>query len=125
MFTATQIWNRTDSAGGRLTATERSREALARRASRAGEKSRPFGNASALVCRECGVEQPLGAGYACPECFGPLEVGYHFPRITREEIEGGPLSIWRYAPLLPVRPDIAAIPNTEPGCTRLVPATNL
>ena len=32
-----------------------------------------------LVCRECGTEQPLGPFYACPECFGPLEVGYDFP----------------------------------------------
>jgi threonine synthase len=78
-----------------------------------------------LVCRECGREQPLGPYFACTECFGPLEVGYDFPAITRDEIEGGPLSIWRYAPLLPVRADIASIPNTEPGCTRLVPASNL
>jgi threonine synthase len=54
-----------------------------------------------------------------------LEVAYDFPIITRSEIEAGPLSIWRYAPLLPVRPDIHTIPNTEPGCTRLVPADNL
>jgi threonine synthase len=109
----------------KLSAADRSRQALARRADRAREEFRPFGNARVLVCRECGSEQPLGPFYACPECFGPLEVGYDFPQISRDEIEGGPLSIWRYAPLLPVRPDIADIPNTEPGCTRLVPATNL
>ncbi len=33
--------------------------------------------------------------------------------------------MWRYASLLPVRPDIAASPGTEPGWTRLVRADNL
>ncbi|MGI8576649.1 MAG: threonine synthase [Nocardioidaceae bacterium] len=87
--------------------------------------ARPFGNARALVCRECGAEEPLGPSYACAECFGPLQVSYDFPRVTRDQIEAGPNNIWRYAPLLPVRPDIAAIPNTEPGCTRLLRADNL
>jgi threonine synthase len=86
---------------------------------------RSFGNARCLVCRECRAEQPLGPFYACPECFGPLEVGYDFPSITRDHIEAGPTNIWRYAELLPVRPDIASIPNTEPGFTRLVKADNL
>ncbi|MGH3506733.1 MAG: threonine synthase [Nocardioidaceae bacterium] len=84
-----------------------------------------FGNARCLLCRECGAEQPLGPFYACPECFGPLEVGYDFPAITHASIETGPPNIWRYADLLPVRPDIATIPNTEPGLTRLVKADNL
>jgi threonine synthase len=87
--------------------------------------TRPFGNARCLVCRECRTEQPLGPFYACPECFGPLEVGYDFPAVTRERIESGPHNIWRYADLLPVRPDIAGIPNLEPGMTRLFRAHNL
>ena len=45
--------------------------------------------------------------------------------ITRASIEAGPPNIWRYRDLLPVRPDIATIPNTEPGFTRLVKADNL
>jgi threonine synthase len=85
----------------------------------------PFGNARCLVCRECGHEQDLGPFYACPECFGPLEVGYDFDAISREEIEAGPKNIWRDRSLLPVRADIADIPNTEPGFTRLVKADNL
>ena len=44
----------------------------------------------------------LGPYYACDECFGPLEVSYDFPRLTRADIEAGPHNIWRYAPLLPV-----------------------
>ena len=60
-----------------------------------------------------------------PDCFGPLEVGYELPQLTRAAIEAGPPNIWRYAPLLPVPPDVAASPNTEPGWTRLVRADQL
>ena len=84
-----------------------------------------FGNATALVCRECGAQQPLGPFYACQECFGPLEIGYAFPRVTREQIEAGPKNIWRYQPLLPVPADITRSRNMEPGFTRLVDAANL
>ncbi len=84
-----------------------------------------FGYASGLACRECGQACDLGAQSACAECFGPLEVSYDLPPLTRASIEAGPQTIWRYASLLPVPPDIAATPNTEPGCTRLVRADNL
>ena len=87
--------------------------------------SSPFGYASHLACRECGRTSQLGAQHACPECFGPLEVRYDFPSLSRESIEGGPPNIWRYASLLPVPPDVAARPNTEPGNTRLVRADRL
>ena len=49
-----------------------------------------FGNAVGLSCRECGHRRELGPHYACPECFGPLEVAYDFPAVTREQIEAGP-----------------------------------
>jgi threonine synthase len=84
-----------------------------------------FGNAVELVCRECGATTALGPSYACVECFGPLEVGYRFPAVTRAAIEAGPKNIWRYQPLLPVPTDIASSPNTEPGFTRLIRADNL
>jgi threonine synthase len=84
-----------------------------------------FGNAVALSCRECGARTALGPHYACPECFGPLEVAYDFPAITREDIEAGPRNIWRYKALLPVPADIEESPNTEPGFTRLLKAENL
>src|SRR5690606_16237307 len=53
------------------------------------------------------------------------EVGYEFPTVTQAEIEAGPKSIWRYAPLLPVPADIATFRSTDPGFTRLVDARNL
>jgi threonine synthase len=84
-----------------------------------------FGNGTHLSCRACGAKSPLGPFYACMECFGPLEVGYDYPTITREQIEAGPKNIWRYQPLLPVPTDVASFPNTEPGYTRLIDAGNL
>jgi threonine synthase len=84
-----------------------------------------FGPARCLACRECGNEVALGPQYACPECFGPLEVAYEFGTVTREEIEAGPRNIWRYKALLPVPTDIETSPNTEPGFTRLLKADNL
>jgi len=72
-----------------------------------------FGNATSLACRECGHQVELGPHYACPECFGPLEIAYDFPALTREEIEAGPRNIWRYKALLPVPADIESSPNTE------------
>ena len=53
--------------------------------------------ARGLVCRACGAEYPLAAQHACYECFGPLEVAYDpaaLARVTREQIEAGPKSIW-------------------------------
>jgi threonine synthase len=84
-----------------------------------------FGNASELACRECGATYPLGAQHACSECFGPLEVRYDLPQVTRKSIESGPRNIWRYASLLPVPPDVATARNTAPGCTPLIRADNL
>ena len=84
-----------------------------------------FGHAAGLACRECGHQIELGPHYACPECFGPLEIAYDFPKVTRAEIEAGPANIWRYKALLPVPSDIEDSPNTEPGYTRLLKAHNL
>ena len=78
-----------------------------------------FGSATHLVCRACGAVAKLGADYSCYECFGPLEVAYEFGKITRAQIESGPLSLWRYAALLPVPADIAQTRNLQPGLTRL------
>ena len=84
-----------------------------------------FGRATHLNCRECGAHYDLGAAYACNECFGPLEVAFDFGTLTREEIEAGPQSIWRYSALLPVASYAAYEPNLQPGFTQLVKADNL
>ena len=85
----------------------------------------PFGAATHLVCRACGAHAKLVADYSCWECFGPLEVAYDFGNVTREQIQSGPFSIWRYAPLLPVPANIAQSRNLAPGMTRLHRADNL
>lgn len=84
-----------------------------------------FGYATGLGCRECGAVIELGPHYACLECFGPLEVAYDLPALTRERIESGPRNIWRYKDLLPVPADIEQSPNMEPGFTRLLRSDNL
>src|SRR3954454_19222180 len=87
-----------------------------------------FGPASGLVCRECGAAYDIGPLHACAECFGPLEIAYDeelLGRVTRESIEAGPKSLWRYAGLLPVQPDAADYPNLAAGMTRLHRADNL
>ena len=63
----------------------------------------------ALRCRECGREYPLAAIYSCEFCFGPLEVAYDYEamraHVSRESIEAGPATLWRYADLLPCDPE--------------------
>ncbi|MBV6627890.1 MAG: threonine synthase [Rivularia sp. (in: Bacteria)] len=60
----------------------------------------------ALKCKECGAEYELEAKNVCEFCFGPLEVSYDYGKlrqtVTRQTIEAGPNSIWRYRQFLPV-----------------------
>ena len=84
-----------------------------------------LGAAHALRCRECSALYGLDASYACFECFGPLEVAYTDRSITREAIEAGPLSMWRYEALLPVVPGASKRPGLQPGFTQLIKADNL
>lgn len=83
--------------------------------------------AKSLRCRECGREYPLEPSHVCEFCFGPLEVVYDYDamhrNITRETIERGPASIWRYADFLPV--DIEYAVDINAGYTPLIRAKNL
>jgi threonine synthase len=84
--------------------------------------------ADSLRCRNCGARFPLGPVHACSDCFGPLEVGYDadiLAQVTREDIERGPKSLWRYAGLLPVGQDPAGRVTLDPGLTPLVRADRL
>lgn len=64
---------------------------------------------NALKCKECGAEYELKASHVCEFCFGPLEVSYDYNvlrrTVTRETIQAGPNSIWRYRSFLPVATD--------------------
>ena len=83
--------------------------------------------ATSLLCRECGNETELAPVNACDFCFGPMEVTYDYTalraRLSRERIESGPKSIWRYRDLLPV--DAESIIDLGVGFTPLVRAGNL
>ncbi len=84
--------------------------------------------ATALVCRNCGAQFPLGAQHACFECFGPLEIGYDpaaLARVTHDEIAAGPHSMWRYAGLLPVGQNPATRVDSGTGMTPLIRADRL
>jgi threonine synthase len=82
---------------------------------------------SGLRCRECGRTYPAEALHVCDFCFGPLEVTYDYEKvaatISRQRIEAGPRSIWRYADLLPVS-DPAPV-DLGAGFTPLVRADRL
>jgi len=80
-----------------------------------------------LRCRECGRGYPAEALHVCEFCFGPLEVAYDYEAIaantSRESVAAGPLSIWRYANLLPAHNDGAV--DLGAGFTPLVRADRL
>ena len=67
--------------------------------------------------------QPLNV---CEFCFSPLEVSYDYRALarvlSREKIDGGPLSMWRYRDMLPVEAEEVDIGT---GFTPLVKADNL
>jgi threonine synthase len=79
-----------------------------------------------LRCRECGNEYPVSPQHVCELCFGPLEVIYDVEAIaaevTRDRLDRGADSMWRFAAFLPApdeRVDIGA------GGTRLIAAPRL
>jgi threonine synthase len=80
-----------------------------------------------LRCRECARPYPAEALHVCEWCFGPLEVVYDYEAISaaisRESIAAGPLSIWRYADLLPAAAEGAV--SLGAGFTPLVRADRL
>ena len=83
--------------------------------------------AVALRCRICETEVPATAVGTCTRCFGPLDPVYDRDEqrrsVSRESIEAGPPSTWRYAALLPVA--APAEQRLAPGLTPLVDAPRL
>src|SRR3954451_13088802 len=79
-----------------------------------------------LQCRECGQLYTAEARHVCELCFGPLEVSYDYDlirqEISRESIESGPRTLWRYRALLPIAGE--RIVDTHAGFTPLVRADN-
>ena len=81
-----------------------------------------------LICRECQSEFEPQATHVCDLCFGPLEVRYDHAElartVSRESIEAGPNSIWRYRDLLPLSDGDEPVTLGE-GMTPLVHASGL
>jgi threonine synthase len=81
-----------------------------------------------LKCRECDRTYEVGPIYACDFCFAPLEPVYDYERIasevTRESIQAGPPTLWRYAGLLPVEDGVERV-DLGAGFTPLIRAQRL
>lgn len=81
----------------------------------------------ALRCKECEADWPLEPLTVCNNDFGPLEVAYDYDamqgKVTRESIEAGPQSLWRYKDLLPVEGEPKVGLNS--GWTPLIKADRL
>src|SRR4029078_10764167 len=80
-----------------------------------------------LKCRECGREYPVKLLAGCEDCFGPLEVDYHYDAIAsilnRDVIASRPKSIWKYRELLPIDSD--PVIGLSTGATPLIRAKRL
>src|SRR5689334_9930014 len=80
-----------------------------------------------LKCKECSRLYEAKALHVCEYCFGPLEVDYDYDaikkNISRESIQKGSLSLWRYWDILPV--ETHDIITLDEGFTPLIKANNL
>src|SRR5260370_24703290 len=81
-----------------------------------------------LRCRECGAEYELQATHVCEMCFGPLDVVYDEAslkkKVSRQRIEQGPASMWRYRDPLPIE-DATPVVSLGESFTPLVKADRL
>lgn len=80
-----------------------------------------------LCCKECGTEYPIEPQTVCPQDFAPLEVSFDYEamrgKVTRQSIEAGPRSLWRYRDLLPIEGEPRV--GLRSGFTPLVKADRL
>jgi len=77
-----------------------------------------------LRCRECKKEYDPTFKYICDECFGPLDVHYDFPSLTKNTFVNREQTYWRYFELLPIT-DKSNIVSINAGMTPLVKAEKL
>jgi threonine synthase len=84
--------------------------------------------ASHLECSVCGRRRESGEVHTLCECGGPLLVRYDLEKAkatwNRESLASAPSSMWRYAPLLPVR-DSKHIVSLGEGMTPLLKTARL
>jgi threonine synthase len=77
-----------------------------------------------LQCRECKKEYESTFKYICDECFGPLDVKYDFPSISKNTFSNREHTYWRYFELLPIQ-DKTNIVSIHAGMTPLIKAEKL
>ena len=79
---------------------------------------------TSLQCRECKKEYESTFKYICDECFGPLDVKYDFPTITKDMFSNREQTYWRYFELLPIE-NKSNIVSIGAGMTPLIKAERL
>ena len=77
-----------------------------------------------LQCRECKKEYEPTFKYICDDCFGPLDVKYDFPSVTKETFANREHTYWRYHEMLPIL-DKSNIVSIHAGMTPLIKAEKL
>ena len=81
-------------------------------------------NRTSLQCRECKKEYETGFKYICDDCFGPLDVKYSYPKISKTTFSNRENTYWRYFELLPIE-NKSNIVSINAGMTPLVKAKSL
>jgi len=79
---------------------------------------------TSLQCRECKKEYETAFKYVCDDCFGPLDVKYDFPTLTKDTFSNREQTYWRYFELLPIE-NKSNIVSIGAGMTPLTKAENL
>ncbi len=77
-----------------------------------------------LQCRECKKEFDATFKYICEDCFGPLDVKYEFPSVSKDTFANREHTYWRYFELLPIQ-DKSNIVSIDAGMTPLIKAEKL
>ena len=77
-----------------------------------------------LQCRECKKDYESTFKYICDDCFGPLDVKYDFPSVSKDTFANREKTYWRYFELLPIEQK-SNIVSIDAGMTPLTKADNL
>ena len=77
-----------------------------------------------LECRECKKHYESTFKYICDDCFGPLDVKYDFPSVSKDTFTNREKTYWRYFELLPIEKK-SNIVSIDAGMTPLTKANKL
>ena len=77
-----------------------------------------------LQCRECKKDYESTFKYICDDCFGPLDVKYDFPSVSKDTFANREKTYWRYFELLPIEQKLNIV-SIDAGMTPLTKADKL